>query len=60
MHTRARVRAGQAKEVIEFLTQAAYQLKMIAALALITAREAKDHEVAIERALTGISNETLA
>ena len=48
VYARVRVRAGKAKVVIAFVTQTAWQLKMIAALALITAKEAKDSEVAIE------------
>ena len=60
MYTRAIVRAGKAKTVIDFVTQAAWQLKMFVALALSTSKEANDHEVAIERDFTRISNGTLA
>ena len=52
--------ARQAKAVIAFVTQTTWQLKMIAALAMITAKEVKDHGESIERALTGISNVPLA
>ena len=45
---RARSRARQVKTVIDFVTEAARQLKMLALLALITTKEAKDYEVTIE------------
>ena len=45
---RARSRARQVKTVIDFVTEAARQLKMLAVLALITTKKAKDYEVTIE------------
>ena len=60
VHLRIGARAGQGSVFIAFVTQTACQLEMIVALSLITAKEAKDHEVAVEWSLTSISNGRLA
>ena len=45
---RSRSRARHVNEVIDFVTDNARQLKMLAVLALITTKKEKDYEVTIE------------
>ena len=47
-HSLIGARTGKEIVVVAFVTQTAWQLKMIVALALITAKEGKDYEAAIE------------